>query len=104
MESTATEQRKIPLHQSLARVILVGGAGRKETAVLAIVCVALIFGLRSLEGIGLGIVLAFLGMWGLRKLATIDPQFIDVMKRHTSYQDYYPAQSYHTSKTPPIKG
>lgn len=95
--------RKVVLHQSLIRPILLGGAERTLAMLNGVVSAALIFGIGSWQAAVLGVVFAFVVHWGLVELAKRDTQFFDIYRRHIQYQDYYPAQASHSAPAPLIK-
>jgi type IV secretory pathway TrbD component len=95
--------RKIVIHQSLIRPILIGGAERGFALVNGVVAAALIFGIGSLLAAAYG-VLQTLGVhWALVRVAKKDPQFFAVYKRHVQYQIYYPAKAHFSAPPPFIK-
>lgn len=88
------EPRRIPIHRSLSRPILLAGGERELTMVNAITVVALVVGggftlpaLVAAAVIGLG------GQFALTRMARIDPQLRAIYARHIHYQDYYPAHA-----------
>lgn len=87
------EQRKVVLHQSLIRPILLGGAERTLALLNGVVSAGLIFGIGSWQAAVLGIIFAVVVHGVLVKLAKKDDQFFEVYKRHIQYQDHYPAQA-----------
>lgn len=98
-----SEQRKVILHASLTRPILLGGGERELVLVNGVVAAGLIFGIGSWQAALLGIGFAVVVHWALVELAKKDTQFFSVYKRHITYQDYYPAAAYHSAPAPIIK-
>lgn len=98
-----SEQRKVVLHQSLIRPILLGGAERTLALVNGVIAAALIFGIGSWQAAVMGFGFAVVVHWGLVELAKKDTQFFDIYRRHITYQDYYPAQGQYTAPAPIIK-
>jgi len=95
--------RKVVLHQSLIRPILLGGAERTLALLNGVVSAGLIFGIGSWQAAVLGAVFAVVVHWGLVELAKKDTQFFDIYRRHIQYQDYYPAQANYNAPAPLIK-
>lgn len=95
--------RKVPLHQSLIRPILLGGAERTLAMLNGVISAGLIFGIGSWQAAVLGVVFALVVHWFLVQLANNDTQFFDIYRRHIQYQDYYPAQACHSAPVPIIK-
>jgi type IV secretory pathway TrbD component len=95
--------RKVVLHQSLIRPILLGGAERALAMLNGVVSAALIFGIGSWQAAVLGAAFAVVVHWALVELAKRDTQFFDIYRRHVQYQDYYPAQASHSAPAPLIK-
>ena len=87
------EPRKVVLHQSLTRPMLLGGAERARALANGVVVLAMVFGVGSWQAAVIGIALGLLVQAGLVRLAKADTQFFDVYRRHINYQDYYPAQT-----------
>lgn len=98
-----SESRKVVLHASLIRPILLGGAERTLALINGVIAAGLIFGIGSWQAAVLGVVFALVVHWGLVQLAKKDTQFFDVYKRHITYQDYYPAQAQHTAPPALVK-
>lgn len=86
--------RRTPIHPSLTRPLLLGGAERELVLANGTIIAALLFGVglhwASLSAAGL---LATAGHWGLRRMAGHDPQLSRIYLRHIRYQDAYPAQA-----------
>jgi len=85
--------RKVTLHQSLIRPILLGGAERNLALLNGVIAAALIFGIGSIYAAALGVAFALGIQAVLVRLAKKDPQFFDVYRRHVLYQDFYPARA-----------
>ncbi len=97
------EQRKVVLHQSLIRPILLGGAERTLALMNGVVAAGMVFGIGSWQAAVMGIVFALVVHSILVQLAKKDSQFFDVYKRHIQYQDYYPAQASQSALAPIVK-
>lgn len=98
------ELRRIPIHRALTRPLLLAGAERPlvilNTTLIAMLLFGLGFGLLALTLAGM---LASVGFWGLRMLASSDPQFSEVFARHQRYQSFYSAGSSPLAKAAIIK-
>ena len=94
------EPRRSPIHASLTRPLLLGGAERELVLLNGTIIAALIFGVGfhwvSLTSAGL---LATIGHWALTRAAKYDPRLSRIYVRHVRYQAYYPARS--LSAAPP---
>lgn len=95
--------RKVVVHQSLIRPILLGGAERTLALLNGVISAGLIFGIGSWQAAVLGVGFAVVVHWFLVQLAKSDTQFFDIYRRHIQYQDYYPAQACHSAPAPIIK-
>ena len=86
--------RRTPIHLSLTRPLLLGGAERELVLANGTLIAALLFGVgvhwASVTTAGF---LATVGYWGLRRMARHDPQLSRIALRHIRYQDLYPAQA-----------
>ena len=91
--------RTVQIHQSLHRPVLLGGGERKLTLLNAILLMATVFGVGSLQAAAVGLVFSAFFQWALILLAKKDPKFSEVYMRHVSYQSYYPSQSSHSGST-----
>lgn len=98
-----SEQRKVVLHQSLIRPILLGGAERTLALMNGVVAAGMIFGIGSWQAAVAGLVFAVAIHSLLVQLAKKDSQFFDVYKRHIQYQDYYPAKASYTAPPALVK-
>lgn len=87
-----TTARTLPLHTSLLRPILFGGADRELALSNGVICVALIFGIGiSKYTLGVVVLLLTVGHWGLVRVCRYDPFFRHVYVRHVQLRDYYVA-------------
>ncbi|WP_075322425.1 VirB3 family type IV secretion system protein [Acidithiobacillus albertensis] len=89
-EATAT--RRVILHPSLIKPMLVGGAEREAVFALWFVCL----GTSVMAGIlfiPVGIVVGGVGQFFLRQMASRDPQAIGVTRRHWGQQNFYPGRA-----------
>ncbi len=83
-----------PIHRSLTRPLLLGGAQRELALGNAVIVVALLFGTPPhLVTWGLALGLGTAGHSLLVKLAKADENGWQVFFRHLQYRDYYPALS-----------
>ena len=98
------EPRKIPVHQSLVRPLLVAGAERELVLVNVVVIAALVFGvgfhwLSLLVAVGLGTA----GQWLLVQAANMDPYLSRIYKRHLGYHVFYLAAGSVASARGPVR-
>ena len=98
-----SERRRITMHQSLIRPVLLGGAERGLALLNGVISAALIFGIGSWQAAVIGIIFALVVHMILVNLAKTDAQFFDVYKRHVAYQDFYPAKASHSAPNPIVK-
>lgn len=75
----------IPVHRSLTQPILLGGAPREFAILNGTLGAALLFGLHSLLGVPLCVLIHF----GAIALAKHDPYFLDTFRRHLNHKPYY---------------
>jgi len=88
----AEQTRRLVLHPSLHKPLLVAGGEREATFALWFVCLAVPI-LMGLLYVPIGIVVALTGQIFLRGLAKSDPQSFGVMRKHWSQQAFYASQS-----------
>lgn len=75
----------VPVHRSLTQPILVGGAPREFAILNATVGAALLFGMHSLVGVPVCLILHLVAV----ALARQDPQFLDTYRRHINHKPFY---------------
>lgn len=80
--------RRLPLHHSLTKPMLVAGGEREATFGLWFVCLS-IPALVSLWFIPVGLIVGGVGQSFLRTLAKHDPESFGVVRRHWSQQAVY---------------
>ena len=87
------EPRRIPIHPSLTRPLLLAGAERELVLVNGTIIAALIFGV-GVHWVSLTIagLLATVGHWALIRAAKYDARLSRIYVRHVRYQSYYPAR------------
>lgn len=87
------EPRRAPIHPSLTRPLLLGGAERELVLMNGTIIAALIFGV-GFHWVSLTIatLLATAGHWALTRAAKYDPRLSRIYVRHVRYQSYYPAR------------
>jgi type IV secretory pathway TrbD component len=84
--------RKVPLHGSLTRPVLLGGAERELVILEVSVVAALLLGVGfHLASLGLALLIATVGHRLLAWIGRQDPQATRVYARHRLYQAFYPA-------------
>lgn len=92
-----------PLHPSLIRPILLGGAERELVVINAIVIAVLLLGIGPhLLTFLTAALLATAGHSALVLAARYDPQMWRVYSRHLLHRTYYPARALYTAPLPPI--
>ena len=86
--------RRTPIHASLTRPLLLGGAERELVLANGTLIAALLLGVGlHWASVTAATLLATVGHWGLRCMARHDPQLSRIFLRHIRYQDRYPAQA-----------
>jgi len=87
------EPRRAPIHPSLTRPLLLGGAERELVLVNGTLIAALVVGV-GFHWVSLTIasLLATVGHWALTRAAKYDAQLSRIYVRHVRYQPYYPAR------------
>ena len=95
--------RRIAIHLSLIRPILLMGAERELVLISAILATALVMSLARLLFTVVGVVFWALSLAALQRAAKADPQFTRVYLRHTRYRAYYAAQSRATSRLATVR-
>lgn len=96
MEGSSAKDKllEIPIRASLWRVVLLGGADRRVTITVIGSCMVLVLLSRfSLWPCVTAVVLATLGQLIGVKLASADPQMIDIYLRHIGYSRIYTAHA-----------
>ncbi len=87
------EPRRTPIHRSLTRPLLLGGAERELVLVNGILIAALVFGVGfHWVSVSIAILLATVGHWALMRAARYEPRLNRIYVRHVRYQPYYPAR------------
>ncbi len=81
------EEFQVAIHRSLTQPILIGGAPREFAILNLTIGAALVFGLHSLLGVPLVLVLHGTAVL----LAKRDPYFLDTFKRHINHKPFYDA-------------
>lgn len=97
MSSTTGEvvlTRRIPIHSSLLRPQLLGGAERELAIVNATLVAALIFGVGGVIGIGMGLVLGTTIHFMLTIAAKKDEKGMAVYRRQIHQQNFYAASAW----------
>lgn len=98
-----SEIRRVVIHQSLVRPLLLGGAERDLVLVNGSIAAGLIFGAGSWQAALLGVAFAIGGHAIMVWMAKKDTRGFAVYKRHIEYQSYYPAQALHTAPPPIVR-
>ena len=86
--------RRIPIHVAATQVPLFLGADRGLVVVLATIAGALVSTYRPVA-MAFGVGLWFVGLWGARALARVDPRYVPILVRALpgKYQRIYRARS-----------
>ncbi len=104
MQNDALAIRRIPLHRSLLRPILLAGGERKWVMTNYTLIATLLFGAGiSWLTIITVMILATIGHIVLVKFANYDPQLSLIYSRYRRYCDWYPAQSNALNRNHPVK-
>lgn len=86
--------RRLTLHPSLTKTILLAGGNRAATICLWFGCGAIVWCSKiNLLTITIGLAVAICGQLVLRRWAKEDPFWIEVYFRSLQYKDYYRAHS-----------
>lgn len=94
------EPRRTPIHRSLTRPLLLGGAERELVLVNGIVIAALVFGVGfHWVSVTIAGLLATVGHWALTRAARYDARLSRIYLRHVRYQPYYPGRA--VTQAPP---
>src|SRR2546428_843377 len=94
------EPRRAPIHPSLTRPLLLGGAERELVLVNGTLIAALVVGVGfHLVSLTIAGLLASVGHWALTRAAKYDARLSRIYIRHVRYQPYYPARA--PLKAPP---
>ena len=86
--------RRIPIHSSLLRPQLLGGAERELAIMNATLVAALIFGVGGVIGIGMGLVLGTTIHFMLTIAAKKDDKGMAVYRRQIHQQNFYAASAW----------
>ena len=102
-QSPPEKSLETPLHPSLIRPILLGGAERELVLINAIVIAVLILAIGPHPlTFATAAALATAGHSALVLAARYDPQMWRVYSRHVVHRTYYPARGLHGAPLPPI--
>ncbi|MBN6739515.1 VirB3 family type IV secretion system protein [Acidithiobacillus sp. MC6.1] len=99
--------RKIALHPSTLRHLLLAGAEREVTLVNGVLTIAFTFYASLYISIFVGIGVAAAGLaaqFAARIAGKKDPMGLKVYKRHIHYQRFYPAAAHPDAPYPVVKG
>jgi type IV secretory pathway TrbD component len=96
--------RRLTIHRSLMRPILLAGGERKLVMINYTIIATLLFGagLNTFSVIT-ALALATLGHISLVKLGNYDSQFSQIYSRYRYYRDWYSAQSNQLNSNHPVK-
>ena len=82
--------RRLPIHVSLTRPLLVAGGEKEWTQYNWLICLGIGVMLGQPWTLGVMLVVAAIGQYFLRISAKDDPQGIGILERHWKYQPFYP--------------
>lgn len=82
---------KIPVHPALVQPVLVAGAEREYTLLIALMAVMVWVAGKSLIAAILSVLIWVIGMGIGRMMAKKDAQGFKILLRHVKYTEYYPA-------------
>lgn len=82
---------RTPIHPALVQPVLVGGAEREYTLLIALMAVMIWVAGKSLLAALLAVLIWVIGMGIGRVMAKKDPQGFSILLRHVKYTEYYPA-------------
>lgn len=86
--------REVPIHRSLVRPNLLGGADRELVLINVFAAIALVFGAGpSWVTAGVAVLQLTLGQLALVQAAKVEPLFRPIYLRHVRFAAYYPARS-----------
>lgn len=85
--------RQTPLHRALYRPQMIMGGERKPMLFCLFVAAMLAITSMNLVGLVAGLLIYVVSVWGLRKLAKVDPFMILVYFRQLKYKAFYAAFS-----------
>jgi type IV secretion system protein TrbD len=97
------QPRKLTIHHSLIRPVLLLGAERELVLLTAVVAAVLVLSLQRPLFAAAGIALWVAGLAALQRAAKADPQLSRVYLRHVRYRSFYEAQSRVTAREPEIR-
>ena len=95
--------RKIDVHLSLTRPILMMGCEREPLIVSAVIAVTLVFMLGNLILALAGVAFWIVAVGVMQRMTKADPQLSKIYLRHSRYRTFYPAQSCVSSVVPAIR-
>ncbi|MGD0475615.1 MAG: conjugal transfer protein TrbD [Candidatus Velthaea sp.] len=95
--------RKIDVHLSLTRPLLMMGCEREPLMISAIIAVTLVFMLGNLVLAIAGVAFWVISVAVLGRMAKADSQMTKIYLRHVKYRSFYPAGSAVNAIVPTIK-
>jgi type IV secretion system protein VirB3 len=103
MSAKQNGPRKIDVHLSLTRPLLMMGCEREPLIISALLAVTMVFMLRSLVLAIVGVAFWVISVGVLQRMSKSDSQLSKIYLRHIKYRSYYPAQSALNALPPTIK-
>jgi type IV secretion system protein VirB3 len=95
--------RKVDVHLSLTRPLLMMGCEREPLIMSALIAVTLVFMLGNLALAIVGVAFWVISVGVLQRMTKSDHQLTKIYVRHTKYRAFYAAQSSLASIVPTIK-
>jgi type IV secretion system protein VirB3 len=106
-KQTSTEEDPqgytVSTHTSLNRPLLLVGGDRELMASSLGLGILLILTMQSVVGLIIGIALASILTYLVRKATLADPQFRPIWTKSFRYGKYFPAQAHYTAQVPEIR-
>ena len=103
MSAQQNGPRKIDVHRSLTRPLLMMGCEREPLIISAVLAATLVFMLGNLFFAIVGVLFWVIAVGVLQRMAKSDHQLSSIYLRHTKYRTFYSAQSSVHAIVPNIK-
>jgi type IV secretion system protein VirB3 len=103
MSAQQNGPRKIDVHLSLTRPLLMMGCEREPLIISALLAVTMVFMLRSIVLAIVGVAFWVISVGVLGRMSKSDSQMSKIYLRHIKYRSFYPAQASLNALPPTIK-
>jgi type IV secretory pathway TrbD component len=103
MAAQQNGSRKIDVHRSLTRPLLVMGCEREPLIISALLAVTLVFMLGNLVLAIFGVLFWVISVGVLQRMAKSDHQLTSIYLRHCKYKTFYAAQASVDAIVPNVK-